>query len=99
MLPSAAELNRGQIEAGLDGDQRAALKARVILRRLCGPIVICVRERRERVGSFRPATRGAAQAPKRLRKRRPLREEDSLCWCAEARRCAARTLQKHSLRC
>ena len=36
MLPRAAEAYRRQIEQGLDGDPRAALKARVILRDLFG---------------------------------------------------------------
>jgi len=36
MLPRAAEANRRQITLGLDGDPRAALKARVILRELFG---------------------------------------------------------------
>jgi hypothetical protein len=36
MLPRAAELYRRQIAQGLDGDPRAALKARVILRELFG---------------------------------------------------------------
>ena len=40
-LPKAAALYRQQIEAGLDGDPRAALKARVILRKLFnGEIVL-----------------------------------------------------------
>jgi hypothetical protein len=34
------DLYRKQIDLGLDGDPRAALKARVVLRKLCGPIVI-----------------------------------------------------------
>jgi hypothetical protein len=34
MLPNAAELYRDQIKRGLDGDPRAALKARVIVRKL-----------------------------------------------------------------
>ncbi len=40
MLPNAAELYRKQIELGLDGDPRAALKARAILRKLCGTILL-----------------------------------------------------------
>jgi hypothetical protein len=40
LLPNAADLYRKQISLGLDGDPRAALKARTILRKLCGPIVI-----------------------------------------------------------
>jgi hypothetical protein len=36
MLPKAAALYRAQIEAGLDGDARAAAKARIILRGLFG---------------------------------------------------------------
>ena len=36
MLPKAADAYRRQIEQGLDGDPRAALKARVILRELFG---------------------------------------------------------------
>jgi len=36
MLPRAAEACRRQITQGLAGDQRAALKARVILRQLFG---------------------------------------------------------------
>lgn len=39
-LPKAAALYRQQIELGLDGDPRAALKARVILRRLFGGKII-----------------------------------------------------------
>ena len=38
MLPKAAEAFRRQVEQGLDGDQRAALKARVFLRELLGRI-------------------------------------------------------------
>lgn len=38
MLPRAAELYRQQIAQGLDGDPRAALKARVILRDLLGKV-------------------------------------------------------------
>ena len=41
MLPKAAEAYRKQIERGLDGDTRAAAKARVILRDLLGPIQMC----------------------------------------------------------
>jgi hypothetical protein len=33
-------LYRKQIDLGLDGDPRAAFKARVILRKLCGTIVL-----------------------------------------------------------
>ena len=40
MLSSAAELYREQIGLGLDGDPRAALKARALLRKLCGPILV-----------------------------------------------------------
>lgn len=40
MLPNAAELYRKQIEDGLDGDPRAAAKARVVLRKLLGPILL-----------------------------------------------------------
>jgi hypothetical protein len=40
LLPNAAELYRKQINLGLDGDPRAALKARVVLRKLCGTIVL-----------------------------------------------------------
>ncbi len=36
VLPKAAELYRRQIAQGLDGNQRAALNARVILRKLFG---------------------------------------------------------------
>lgn len=39
-LPRAAALYRQQIELGLDGDPRAALKARVILRRLVGGSIV-----------------------------------------------------------
>ena len=38
MLPNAAL--REQIGLGLDGDPRAANKARAILRKLCGPILV-----------------------------------------------------------
>jgi len=59
-LPKAAEHFRRQVEQGLDGDPRAALKARVILRELlggridlrpkamatsCGPSTACSRQR------------------------------------------------------
>ena len=37
-LPNAAELYRRQITLGLDGDPRAALRARIALRNLLGPI-------------------------------------------------------------
>jgi hypothetical protein len=40
MLPNAAEVYRQQIELRLDGDARAALKARVTLRKLCGTILL-----------------------------------------------------------
>jgi hypothetical protein len=40
MLPHAANDYRKQINLGLDGDPRAAIRARAILRKLCGPIVI-----------------------------------------------------------
>jgi hypothetical protein len=40
VLPNAAELYRRQITQGLDGDPRAALKARLALRKLCGTIVL-----------------------------------------------------------
>ena len=40
MLPNAAALYREQIALGLDGDPRAALKARVAVRKLCGAIVL-----------------------------------------------------------
>ena len=40
MLPNSAELYKKQIERGLGGDPRAALKARAILRKLCGTIVL-----------------------------------------------------------
>ena len=36
MLPRAAEAYRRQIKLGLDGDEREALKARVLLRELFG---------------------------------------------------------------
>ena len=36
LLPKAADMYRKQIAAGSDGDPRAALKARVILRELFG---------------------------------------------------------------
>ena len=32
MLPKAAELDRAQVDAGLDGDPKAAAKARVFFR-------------------------------------------------------------------
>ncbi|HEY4448854.1 MAG TPA: hypothetical protein VGN03_09660, partial [Steroidobacteraceae bacterium] len=38
VLPKAAEMFRRQVEQGLDGDERAALKARVFLRELLGRI-------------------------------------------------------------
>lgn len=38
LLPKAAELYRRQIAIGLDGDARAVQKARLALRKLCGPI-------------------------------------------------------------
>jgi site-specific DNA recombinase len=38
MLPKAAELYRAQVEAGLDGDPKAAAKARVFLRDFLGKI-------------------------------------------------------------
>jgi hypothetical protein len=40
MLPKAAALYRQQIDLGLDGDPRAALKARVILRQLFGGKIV-----------------------------------------------------------
>ena len=40
MIPKAAAAYREAIEAGLDGDPRAALKARVILRDLLGPVTL-----------------------------------------------------------
>ena len=40
MVPNAASDYRKQINLGLDGDPRAAMRARAILRKLCGPIVI-----------------------------------------------------------
>lgn len=40
LLPNAAELYRKQIALGLDGDARAALKARAVLRKICGTIVL-----------------------------------------------------------
>ena len=39
-LPRAAEMFRRQVEQGLDGDERAALKARVFLRELLGRITL-----------------------------------------------------------
>lgn len=39
-LPKAAELYRQQIELGLDGDPRAALKARVMLRQPFGGRIV-----------------------------------------------------------
>jgi hypothetical protein len=38
MLPKAAELYRAQVDAGLDGDPKAAAKARVFLRDFLGKI-------------------------------------------------------------
>ena len=40
VLPNAADLYRRQIAAGLDGDEQAATKARVTLRKLLSPIKI-----------------------------------------------------------
>jgi site-specific DNA recombinase len=39
-LPNAADLYRKQINLGLDGDPRQALKARALLTKLIGPVVI-----------------------------------------------------------
>jgi hypothetical protein len=43
-LPKAAAEFRRQIKLGLSGEPRAALKARVILRRLIGPITVSTDE-------------------------------------------------------
>jgi hypothetical protein len=45
MLPKAADAYRRQITQGLDNDPRAADKARVILRKLLGPIRLIPEQR------------------------------------------------------
>jgi hypothetical protein len=40
LLPKAAAMYCRQIEQGLEGDPRAALKARIILRDMLGPITM-----------------------------------------------------------
>jgi hypothetical protein len=40
LLPNAADLYRKQSNLGLDGDPRQALKARAMLTKLIGPVVI-----------------------------------------------------------
>jgi hypothetical protein len=40
LLPNAADLYRKQSNLGLDGDPRRALKARAMLTKLIGPVVI-----------------------------------------------------------
>jgi hypothetical protein len=47
-VPGAAKLYVRQIEAGLDGDARAAAKARVILGDMLGPIELTPGERKTR---------------------------------------------------
>jgi hypothetical protein len=53
MLPKAAAMYRQQIKDGLDGDPRAAAKARLILRDLLGPITLTPGKKGELWASYR----------------------------------------------
>lgn len=63
-LPRAAAIYRQQIALGLDGDPRASLKARVILRRLFGGRIV-LRPGPELVGRVRAAARGIDESRNR----------------------------------